>query len=229
MTGYEETIRHLGDNSEKILLQLWAAVERGDLPSADFPEVASQILAVANERGRAAAELALNGYLTAATGVVQAPRVLPLVDDRARLLKAFGTILATEQGTAMVLANEDGMAMRLARIAVAEPLEAAVRRFSEGISQHPKVTGWVRQLEPDACQLCVWWWREGRIWPKDHPFQHHKGCTCNPLPTMVSTEHDISTAYTRKLERAKAAAETKEYYAAEVAKRTTEINDRKSA
>ena len=206
MTGYEETVRGLGDGTKRIVLQLWAAVERGDLPVADFPEVAAQILAVANERGRAAAEIALNGYMTAALGTVTTPAPFAPVDDTARLVKAMATIAASNLDTTM----------QLARIAVAEPLEAAARRFSEGIARHPKATGWVRQLEPDACQLCVWWWREGRIWPKEHPFQHHKGCTCNPLPTMVSAEDDISTVYTRKLERARRAEANTEKFNREV-------------
>lgn len=200
MTGYEETVRGLGDGTKRIILQLWAAVERGDLPVADFPEVAAQILAVANERGRAAAEIALNGYMTAALGTVTTPAPFAPVDDTARLVKAMATIAASDLDTTM----------QLARIAVAEPLEAAARRFSEGIASHPKAAGWVRQLEPDACQLCVWWWREGRVWPKEHPFQTHKGCTCNPLPTVA--DEIESTVYTRKLERARvAAANTAKY------------------
>lgn len=192
MTGYEETVRQLGENSQKILTQLWTAVESGRLPARDFPDVAAQVLAVANERGRAAAEIALNGYMTAATGQVTFPVQFVPVDDTARLTKAMNTILAAEQDTVM----------QIARIALVEPLEAAARRFSDGVARHPKAHGWVRQLEPDACQLCVWWWREGRIWPKEHRMPTHKGCTCNPLPTTV--EGTIaSTMYTRKLERAR--------------------------
>lgn len=193
MAGYEETVRQLGEHSKTILLQLWEAVERGDLSLDDFPEVAAQILAVANERGRSAAEVALNGYMTAATGEVTVPVPLPPVDDTERLVKAMATITASDLDTVM----------QLGRIAFAEPLEAAANRFSEGVANHPQASGWVRQLEPDACELCVWWWREGRTWPKEHPFQTHKGCTCNPLPT---TDEEIpSTMYTRKLERAREA------------------------
>jgi hypothetical protein len=190
--GYEETLRGLSDGTAKIILQLWAAVERGDLPVSDFPEVAAQIIAVANAQGRAAAEVALAGYLTAATGTVITVATFPVVDDTPRLVKALLTILGSALDTVM----------QLTRIATAEPLEAAANRFSEAMAEQPMVTGWVRQLEPDACQLCVWWWREGRVWPKDHPMPTHKGCTCHPLPT-VAVEIQ-STGYTRKLARAAA-------------------------
>lgn len=195
MSGYEETIRQLGQSAERILIQLWQAVEEGRLPVADFPEVAARILAVANEQGRAAAEIAFNGYMTAATGQVRVPAAVPVVDNTARLTKALATIAASDQDTLM----------QLARIANAEPLEAAARRFSESIRADRRVKGWVRQLEPNACQLCVWWWREGRTWPKEHPMPTHKGCTCHPLPTVA--EEIESTMYTRKLERARQAAE----------------------
>lgn len=200
MTGYEETIRRLGEKSSEILLQLWAAVEAGELPVSDFPEVAAQVLAVANNHGRSAAELALNGYMTAATGEVTVPAPFAVVDDTPRLTTAMATIAASQADTVM----------QLGRIGLAEPLEAAARRFSDGIARSPRATGWVRQMEPDACQLCRWWWREGRVWPKEHPFQTHKGCTCNPLPTVA--EGIESTMYTRKLERARVAQENTEKY-----------------
>lgn len=195
MTGYEEVIRQLGDNAEKILIQLWQAVEDGQISVADFPEIAAQILAVANEQGRAAAEVAFSGYMSAATGQVTVPSVAPVVDDTARLTTALQTIVASDQDTLM----------QLARIATAEPLEAAARRFSESVTTDKRVKGWVRQLEPNACELCVWWWREGRVWPKNHPFPTHKGCTCHPLPTVAG--EIPSTMYTRKIERARQAAE----------------------
>lgn len=190
--SYEVTLRELSEKNKTLLLRLWSAVEQGALTQAEFPTVAAQVVAVANERGRAAAEIALNGYLTAAAGEVTAPVVVAtVVDDRGRLEKALATIMATDQD----------IIMQLERIGVVEPLEAAARRMSEGIQRDQRVKGWVREMEADACQLCRWWWREGREWPAEHLMPTHKGCVCTQLPV---TRHRIaSTTYTRKLERAR--------------------------
>src|SRR5699024_6116971 len=185
------------ENSKDILLRAWAAVERGDLPKAVFPNIAAEIVAIANERGRAAAEIALNGYMIAAVGEVTPPVVVAaVVDDRARLGQAFATILDSDHD----------IIMQLERIGVAEPLEAAANRMSEGIQQDGRVKGWVREMEAGACQLCRWWWREGREWPAEHPMPTHKGCTCTQLP--VTRDEIASTIYTRKLERAKEGAQS---------------------
>lgn len=192
--NYEMTLRNLSDKTKDLLLRLWSGVEQGALTRDEFPNVAAQVVAVANERGRAAAEIALNGYLTAAAGEVTTPVVVaPVVDDRDRLEKAFMTILATDQD----------IIMQLERIGVVEPLEAAARRLSLGIQRDQRVKGWIREMDSDACQLCRWWWREGREWPAEHPMPTHKGCVCTQLPI---TRHKIaSTVYTRKLERARVA------------------------
>ena len=125
-----------------------------------------------------------------------APVVVAVVDDRARLEKAFATIMDSDQD----------IIMQLERIGVVEPLEAAADRMSEGIQQDQRVKGWVREMEADACQLCRWWWREGREWPSEHPMPTHKGCTCTQLP--VIRDEIASTVYSRKLERAKEGAQS---------------------
>ena len=194
---YEMTLRKLSERSKDLLLKAWSAVERGDLPKAVFSNIAAEIVAIANERGRAAAEIALNGYLIAAVGAVTPPVVVAaVVDDRARLEKAFATILDSDQD----------IIMQLERIGVVEPLEAAADRMSEGIRSDGRVKGWVREMDSGACQLCRWWWREGREWPAAHPMPTHKGCVCTQLP--VTRDEIASTMYTRKLERAKEGAQS---------------------
>ena len=187
MSTYEETVKNLGEGTARVVGQLWAAVDRGDLPPGDFRDLAARLIAVANERGRAVAELTLQAYLSAATGTVTAPTAGPLVDDAPRLVKALETVAESHLDTDM----------QLHRLAVAEPLRAAARAFSAGVAREPLVNGWVRGLEADACQLCRWWWREGRVWPSAHPMPTHPGCTCAPIPTVV--ERVRSTEYTRFL------------------------------
>lgn len=97
---------------------------------------------------------------------------------------------------------EGGSIGRLERLARAEPLDSAQRFSMDAIKKQRHVEGWTRQMDADPCQLCKWWWREGRIWPKEHPFQRHKGCNCQPK--IVVAEHIQSTGFTRKLERNRA-------------------------
>lgn len=148
--------------------------------------------------------------------------VLP-VDSSDRLIKAVDTVLSGKPAQSVENAGQkragvpdvpatevDAEAdidhdkptntpeMRLERLARSEPLEASQRATHEAIQRQPGVTGWVRQMEPDACQLCRFIWREGRIWPKAHPFQvMHPGCNCQPR--IVVAQHIQSTAYTRAL------------------------------
>ena len=90
-------------------------------------------------------------------------------------------------------------AMRLERLARAEPFEAAQQATTEAMQRHNLVEGWTRQMDANPCQLCKWWWREGRVWPKVHPFQRHKGCNCQPR--VVVKRHIDSTGFSRNYER----------------------------
>jgi len=94
--------------------------------------------------------------------------------------------------------------MRIERFARSETLETAQSATVEAMQHQPLIEGWTRQMDADPCQLCRWWWREGRIWPKEHPFQSHKGCNCQPK--VVLAEKIESTMYTRSLQRDRAAA-----------------------
>ncbi|WP_051441572.1 VG15 protein [Arthrobacter sp. H14] len=192
--SYEDLIKALGLRTGKIILQLWEAVLDGRITVADFLDLAAQTVALANQQGRATAELALSGFLTAATGQVVVPGAITVTaaDDIERLARAMFTITESQKDTVM----------QLERIAKTEPMEAAARQFSEGIAASPLTTGWVRSMEGDACQLCNWWWREGRVWPKEHRMPTHKGCACTPIPTVSSNIE--STKYTRRLARATA-------------------------
>lgn len=69
-----------------------------------------------------------------------------------------------------------------------------------GITARPKVTGWVRMLNPPSCKFCVnlagkWFrWNTG--------FQSHKGCDCRHIPATESIAGDFTVdpyAYFRSL------------------------------
>lgn len=107
--------------------------------------------------------------------------------------------LANGADAATPVDQSDPAESRIARLARAEPLEAAQQATHEAMQQQPLVEGWIRQMDADPCQLCRWWWREGRVWPKAHPMPRHTGCNCQPK--VVVAQFIKSTQFTRQLAR----------------------------
>ena len=133
-------------------------------------------MAGANTQAAALADLSLSASVSVALRRPVAPLgLLPPDGDADRLLKAAGTLQRAARRDARPRA-------RVGRLARAEPLETAARTYSAGMTRSEHVTGWVRNVSGDACQLCTWWARDGRVWPADHEMPTHKGCTCTPNP-----------------------------------------------
>jgi hypothetical protein len=176
--------------------EVYAALTAGQITQAAAEEL---IATIVNHTASAAVFLAdvwLSIQIENATGEVTVPvGVLP-EDNTDRLVAAVNTILDADPETAP---DPD---MRLERLARAETLDAGHRATSEAMVGQPLVEGWTRQMDGDPCQLCKWWWREGRVWPKVHPFQRHKGCNCQPR--IVTRRHINSTGFSRRYERNKA-------------------------
>lgn len=176
--SYEDTLGQLTAGLQRILEQVWQAVERGDLTTADFERLAAQIIAGTNSQAFTMGELSIRAYIESETGVPTpiptAPAPAPHVVDLDRLGMAMATIVASDLDTTM----------QLARIAAGEPTDAAARGASDAMQRTEAVSGWKRGLEAKACQLCVWWWREGRIWQDSHPMPRHTGCMCHPVPVV---------------------------------------------
>lgn len=138
------------------------------------------------------------------------------VDESQRLLTATTTVLdglpdtetaeKTESPSGSTVepstgvSREDRARTRLERLGRSEPLEQVAKSATHAMQRQPLVEGWVRHMEPDACELCRWIWRNGRVWPKEHPFQvmhHNDACT----PRVVLRRNIESTGHTRKLAR----------------------------
>lgn len=195
--SYGEALGTLGDNTERVILQLWEAVGRGEIDAETFRDLAATLVARANAHGVILADLTLAGVSAAATGLPVVVSSVPSAHytDPDRLARALGTILGTE----------GDRTERLARLARSEPVETSQRAFTDGIKRSPLTEGWVRDLNGDACQLCTWWWRDGRVWPKDHEMPTHKGCRCVPVPTFRERVQDTE-AIRRQRRRAEAQA-----------------------
>lgn len=91
------------------------------------------------------------------------------IENRSRFDRAVSTILDGQAEAA---------AMRLGRLALSEAVDSARAVCAEYMRGTRRVSGWVRQLDSDPCELCTHWSWNGRVWPADHSMPTHKGCAC---------------------------------------------------
>ena len=91
------------------------------------------------------------------------------VEDRARFDRAVSTILE---------GGDEAAAMRIGRLALSEAVDSARAVCAEYMRGTRQVSGWVRQLDSDPCELCTHWSWDGRVWPAGHSMPTHKGCAC---------------------------------------------------
>ena len=185
--SYAQQLHELGQETERQILELWQLVP-DELDPADFDELAAIVIATASAQGQTLAELSLVALVAAELGpAAAAPAAAPVgahhLDTR-RLSRALST--ARESSTGDPTA-------RLARLARSEPVESSQRAYSRAIREHPAVEGWVRGLDADPCQLCTWWHRDGRVWPKSHPMPTHTGCECEPRAVLVPSVKPVVT------------------------------------
>lgn len=177
--SYADTIRTVAGDSEDRALVLFAAWSAGDLTDAEFEALLTALVAGANGRAAAVADLSLAAAVTVALRRPVAPLgLLPAPGDPARLARASRTLVRALETT------PDPPA-RVARLVRAEPLSTAARTYSDGMARSEHVTGWTRGLSGKACQLCRWWARDGRVWPAGYAMPTHKGCSCSPIPTVT--------------------------------------------
>lgn len=175
MTPYQEALLALAAESESAAIALWAQ----NLGEAEF--AALLVASVARHNARAAM-LAETAFSTEATVALRTPVPvigLPIVDDTERLAKSAKTLADTARAS-------DVPEKIVGRLGRAEPLNAAARTYSDAVRESTLTEGWVRGLDGDPCQLCRWWWRDGRVWPKAHPMPTHPGCACVPRPVWRS-------------------------------------------
>ena len=114
-------------------------------------------------------EVAPDYFSTLAERSARNDAIRRAVEDRARFDRAVSTILD---------GGDEAAAMRLGRLALAEVIESARTVSAEYMRGTRQVSGWVRQLDSDPCELCTHWSWNGRVWPAGHSMPTHKGCAC---------------------------------------------------
>lgn len=183
MNDIEEALGRISAQQVQKVSAAFAAFDDGDLTEAEFTAVVVNVVGLGNRRGYilgAAVARALIEAEAQVAELVDMPRTPGVVrPEEDRLAQAVATILASDQDTLM----------QLQRLADNEPKQAAADGSGDVIKGSRRVKGWTRSLDSGACQLCRWWWREGRVWQADHPMPRHPGCTCSQKPVLTKTDN----------------------------------------
>ena len=178
--SYVEQVQALGQSSEDDAQSIFDRWSDGELTFDEAVALLAALVAAANSRAAALADLGLAATIMHQIGEPVATLGLTApADDVERLTKASRTLLSLDNVTPE----------RVRRLARCEPLDTAAKAWSDGVAQSRYVDGWVRQTH-GSCQLCAWWARGGQVWAADHPMPRHKGCTCSQIPTRKEITHD---------------------------------------
>lgn len=186
----------LSELSHRTARQVLAVLEQVAAGVVELDAV-PELVAILSELGATQAAALTTSELAAdLSAAMRRPVVLPepVVNLQPGAVQAAaGTILA---GPA------DQHADRLARLARSAVARAGQDARQAAIRGSGLVEGWTRGVDSTSCQLCVWWWRGGRVWPKTHHMPRHPGCTCVQVPQLVRDLAGVSReAYDDSAER----------------------------
>lgn len=207
---FEDMLEQLGDQGRKALLDTYALYEQGLIDRDTFTEVASHLLEYISDAG---ANYGRAGYAELISYMKEQPVQPPTALGSASVQQQS----AIQQSLVTILDGDPEQILgRLERLGYVLPIEATQQGWSDELTRDEQVEGWYRGIDRDACQLCQWWSWEGRVWPKVQPFQSHKGCKCQQIPTLVNEFDLASTVYSRALERREQAIANRDKRSAEV-------------
>lgn len=192
MPDLSDLMARLGDRTAASLREMWELVLQGHLLPGDFVDAAIGHIVLANGQGQVLAAVDFAQHVADALGELppdyRAAAPLPHAIDQARIGAGLSTITeAAVTREAMVAATS-----QLIRYARSEVFEATQRQYSAEMQASKITEGWTRGLEGGACQLCRWWWRDGRVWPATHTMPTHKGCHCRPIPVFKASIRRVS-------------------------------------
>lgn len=168
--AYRETATMVDTDSRKVAKDVYDAWLAGDISDAEFRDSLLTVLIVTGVSARAAGEnfaAALMGELPAGSEISD--------EHLHRLGKAAATMTAT-----LDVAQDIGP--RVGRLVAGEALSTLQQSVVDGYARHG-VGGYTRGLSAKACELCVWLYKDGYVYPTGQPMHKHPGCTCVPIPT----------------------------------------------
>src|SRR5690625_5552448 len=196
-------LTRLGGQGRGALLNTYRLHTAGLIDRHTFLAVSSELMQHINTRGRAYGRLS---YESASSVIADRD---PLVDRAATVDNPNTSTVKIQQSLETILdGDQDQLQQPLERLGSTLPIDEAQAGYAAQLQADDLATGWTRLLDAEGCELCEWWARDGRTWPKRRPMPRHKGCKCQQLP--VYHEAATSTEYTRKLERREQAIANRE-------------------
>lgn len=187
-------LTRLGGQGRGALLNTYRLYTDGLIDRHTFLAVSSELMQHINTQGRAYGRLS---YESASSVIADRD---PLVERAATVDNPNTSTVKIQQSLETILdGDQDQIEQRLERLGNTLPIDETQAGYAAQLQVDDLATGWTRLLDAEGCELCEWWSRDGRTWPKRHPMPRHKGCKCQQLP--VYHEAASSTEYTRKLER----------------------------
>lgn len=123
--------------------------------------------------------------LEATTAIPEPPKNLQPINSETGIRRALRTIAGGE--------DEEQIGMQLIRLTESLLFKSSQHGYRQAMLSDTAVDGWYRGLNAAACQLCVWWWREGQIWEKKRPLQTHTGCKCQQVPVRAGAPLDTDS------------------------------------
>lgn len=207
---FEDMLERLGDQGRKALLDTYSIYQQGLIDADTFKSVASELLEHIADVGANYGRLSYQELISFMTDT------LPEVSSQVGSASAVESSKVSQSLQTILEGDPDQIVTRLERLGYVLPIEETQRGYGDELQRDPRVEGWRRGMDNGACQLCQWWWREGRIWPKRHPFQTHKGCKCQQIPELLKSSELQSTQYTRAIERREQAIKNRDRRSAQV-------------
>ena len=204
-------LTRLGGQGSGALLNTYRLYTAGLVDRQTFLAVSSELMQHINTQGRAYGRLS---YESASS--VMADRE-PRLERAATVDNPNTSTVKIQQSLETILdGDQEQIEQRLERLGKTLPIDETQAGYAAQLQADDLATGWTRLLDAAGCELCEWWARDGRVWPKRHPMPRHKGCKCQQLPEYAHAAS--STEYTRKLERREAAIANRDRRSAEVRK-----------
>ncbi len=180
-----DVLSRLTATTEAAIHDLWRKHQDGYLNEEMFTALAAAAIARANARAVTAGDVSVAIALTIQLGRAVAPVGLTPRDESERLGAAIGTVLAADVAYASTVDEQaESKALRLGRLATAEPVSAAQGAMTEAMQRQP-VEGWTRGLSRGACPLCQSW-ADGEVRPAGVEMASHPGCSCVPQPVALT-------------------------------------------
>jgi len=165
-----------------------AAWETTGLPLSMLAELLGDLLEAVEHTAAAlgdtllVAALNLSGAAAAPLGITPRTSDLNAARQAATTVARYGRSAAnrTESGTEDVT----GITDRASRAAKGRATQRLGTYYDLSLSVRPTVAGYTRGLDTDPCELCVWLWRDGFVYPRGQAMYRHPGCSCVPIPVL---------------------------------------------